>query len=100
MKFRVWIKQTREYLHEDFILTSSGKVYYIEYDKELTDDVEIDFSIGLQDINGREIYMNDIVQISSMDVTITVDHTSISLLRSLSKPESIHHITVIKTIRD
>lgn len=107
MKFRIWLKDLKEYSYDPhWILTSGGELYYfnpeLDYKKaeNLIDKVEIDFSTEIFDSNGKEIYMNDIVETSDKLLKITADRTSLSLLHSLCKPESAYNITVIKTTRD
>lgn len=107
MKFRVWLKDSKEYSYDPhWILTGGGNLYYCNPEENyietenLIDRVEIDFSTEIFDSNGKEIYMNDIVETSDKLLKITADRTSLSLLHSLCKPESTHTITITGTIRD
>lgn len=82
MKFRIWLTQLEKYSYDDnWVIRSDGSIYLLNDNINMSDKVEVEFSIGILDSHGNEIYINDIVKISDIGLTVTVSNSSINLVK-------------------
>lgn len=71
INFRVWDKENKAFMPSEGYAICDGDVMGLRYGNEmedvLTDQIELMQNTGLKDVNGKDIYENDILKVTSDD---------------------------------